>query len=153
MTGRVALLRCAALGVVSGGRSQAGVAAVALTTPSGGAGLDAVIGNPWTKRVIALAAAGELVGDKLPATPSRLTPMAFMPRLAFGAASAAGLGRRLGEPTLVAAALGALGAATGSWLGARWRAVASTRLGSDLPGALIEDGATLGLAALAVRGH
>ncbi|MEO6502193.1 MAG: hypothetical protein ABIQ09_09825 [Jatrophihabitantaceae bacterium] len=59
-----------------------------------------------------------------------------------GAAAGAILTHREGGSrgrTALAGALGLLGAAAGSRLGASWRQAAGTRFGKDLPGALIED--------------
>ncbi|MDQ1720409.1 MAG: hypothetical protein QOI26_143 [Pseudonocardiales bacterium] len=132
------LTRAALLGLASGGRSSFGLAALALTNSSSAG----VLGSPWTRRLAGVAAAGELVGDKLPQTPSRLQPAGLAPRLASGAAAGAILAHREGgsrNRTVLAAALGLLGAAAGSWLGASWRQLAVRRFGKDLPGALIED--------------
>ncbi|HEV2887781.1 MAG TPA: hypothetical protein VGX49_12775 [Jatrophihabitans sp.] len=152
------LIRAVLLGLATGGRSTAGLAALALTNPSSAGAL----GNRWTRWLAGTAAAGELVEDKLPQTPSRLRPEGLVPRLALGAASGAILTHREGgsrNRTALAGALGLLGAAAGSRLGASWRQLAGRRFGSspshsadsdaagqdvrrrypDLPGALIED--------------
>lgn len=146
-----ALRRAALLGLATGARSTAGLTALTLTNDSS-AGL---LGSPWTRRLAGLAAAGELVGDKLPQAPSRLQPEGLAPRLAFGAVAGAILAHREGgarDQAVLAAGLGLLGAATGSWLGASWRRVASQRFGADLPGALIEDACCLAAARHASRG-
>ncbi len=54
--------------------------------------------------------------------------------------------------TVLAGAVGLLGALAGSRLGAAWRQQASRRFGADLPGALIEDAWVLGAARYASRG-
>ena len=132
------LTRATLLGLATGGRSTSALAALTLTNSSSGG----VLGSPWTRRLARLAATGELVGDKLPQTPSRLQPEGLAPRLAFGAAAGAILTNREGGSrgrTALAGALGLLGAAAGSRLGASWRQVAGRQFGKDLPGALIED--------------
>ncbi|MDQ1743685.1 MAG: hypothetical protein QOE23_2024 [Pseudonocardiales bacterium] len=144
------LSRAVLLGLASGGRSTAGLTALALTNPSSAGAL----ANRWTRRLAGTAAAGELVGDKLPQTPSRLEPQGLVPRLALGTAAGAILTRREGAGparTVLAGALGLLGAAAGSRLGASWRQQASRRFGQDLPGALIEDAVWLGVARYASR--
>jgi uncharacterized membrane protein len=97
-----------------------------------------------------LAAFGEMVGDKLPRTPSRLEDGPFVGRVALGAAAGSGVSVAFGRSRIAGAALGAAGAVVGSVAGHRLRAMAvqSTRT-SDTVWALVEDGLaiTLGLAA------
>jgi uncharacterized membrane protein len=70
------------LGAASGLRSQLGVAAVVARS---GPFLPSMFREPWIRRLLLAAAAGELVVDKLPGTPSRLAPQGIVPRLALGA--------------------------------------------------------------------
>src|SRR4051794_34073116 len=73
------------LGAASGLRSQLGVAiVVARSEPC----LPPMLRQPWTRRLVVVAAAGELVVDKLPGTPSRLAPAGIAGRLALGALAA-----------------------------------------------------------------
>ena len=73
------------LGAATGLRSQLGVASVvARSDPS----LPSMFRHPWIRRLVLAAAAGELVVDKLPGTPSRLAPRGIVPRLALGALAA-----------------------------------------------------------------
>ncbi|MHA6794600.1 hypothetical protein ACVGVM_13990 [Pseudonocardia bannensis] len=135
------LLRAAALGAASGARSTAGLTAAAWTSrPTDRGALASRLGGRAGKAVTALLSGGESVADKLPATPSRLSAPGLAPRIALGGASAAAVAGRdgfsPGLPALVAAAA-SVGAAA---LGVRLRAVAAQRLGSDLPGAVTEDG-------------
>jgi uncharacterized membrane protein len=142
--------RAVLVGLATGGRSTSGLAALALTNKSSGGPLS----NPWVGRLAATAAAGELVGDKLPQTPGRLQPQGLAPRLLFGGAAAAILAHREGgsaRVTALAAALGVLGGAAGAQLGASWRQLAQRKLGSDLPGALIEDASWIAAAHYATR--
>ena len=97
-----------------------------------------------------VASAGELVGDKLPKAPSRLSPLGLVPRIACGAVGATVLAHRSGESQLAAGIVGAVAATAASFAGVRWRAAASRRFGRDLPGAVIEDGVALLLAVGAV---
>ncbi|MYV97949.1 hypothetical protein GT354_06580, partial [Streptomyces sp. SID3343] len=75
------LVRAVLVGAATGGRSQAGIAAVYLGASSSA--------GPITRLTVASAAIGELIADKRPTTPSRLTPAGFFPRVALGATSAA----------------------------------------------------------------
>ena len=146
------LLRAAALGAASGSRSTAGVAAVALTSRRGDRGaLASGLGSTPGTVVSALAAAGELVGDKLPATPSRLAPPSLGGRLALGGTSAAAIARRDGHDPVLPALVGAASAAGMSLLGNRLRAAAARRFGSDRPGAFAEDGLAAALGWLGAR--
>jgi uncharacterized membrane protein len=150
-----ALLRPLLLGVVTGLRSQLGLAVLAWSDPPSGrdpAPLRLLRTRPG-RIAIATAAAGEIVADKLPRTPSRLSPPTLAGRLVSGAlvgALAAGRADRRG--TLYAAGAGVLGAGAGAYAGATYRKVAVQRTGTpDLPWALVEDAAAAGLAAAAVR--
>ena len=81
--------RSALLGVTSGARSFTGLAAQVLVTPSlARRQPERALGHLRAKGLIGLAALGELVGDKLPATPSRLTPPSLVGRLGLAAAAA-----------------------------------------------------------------
>ncbi|MEV7973431.1 hypothetical protein [Cellulomonas sp. NPDC089187] len=134
------LLRSALLGVAAGCRASLGVAAPVLTSDV-----------PRLVRLTARAGvAGELIGDKLPSTPSRLLPPSPQGRIVSGATGAVALARRARRPVWSAAGLGALGAAAGTWGGAAWRSWAGRR-GPDWRGALVEDAVAVGLAAVACR--
>jgi uncharacterized membrane protein len=150
-----ALLRPLLLGVVTGSRSQLGLAVLAWSPPRRD--------DPAPLRLLrtragragnALAVAGELVADKLPQTPSRLRPPVLGGRLAVGAlVGALAAERRDLTATGLSAAAGVLGAAAGSWAGARARTTLPERTGTpDLPWALTGDAAAVGLA-VALRGR
>jgi uncharacterized membrane protein len=130
------------LGAASGLRSQLGLATlVARPDPT----LPAMLRQPWTRRVMVAAAAGELVGDKLPATPSRLSPPGIAARLALGALAAGLFARTRQAPWLPAAAIGASSSAVAAKLGHDLRA----RLAEHAPDpavAVVEDVLALGLA-------
>lgn len=95
-------------------------------------------------------AATELVGDKLPQTRSRLTPVPLAARVLAAALGAAWLTRRRRSVPLVLA--GSAGALAGAVLGftARTRLPSITRT-SDLPWAVLEDVSAAALARTAVR--
>jgi uncharacterized membrane protein len=152
--------RSALLGVTSGARSFSGLAAQVLVTPSlARRQPERLLGHLWAKGLIGLAALGELVGDKLPATPSRLAPPALAGRLGLAAATALLVTRAEddGGRAVLPAAAGvavpvAIGAALGSaFLGHAWRGWAARAFGRDWPGAVLEDTAVLTLAAVATR--
>jgi uncharacterized membrane protein len=141
------VLRAATLGVATGGRSSAGMTALALTTPASTPDRWlARLAGPWGRGGAVLAAAGEAVADKLPGTRSRLEPAALAARVAAGLAAGTAYGRRERMPVLATALVSAVGVLVGSVAGARWRAFAADRGWPDLPAALAED---LAVAALA----
>lgn len=135
------LLRAALAGFATGCRSQSALAAYELTSTH----------SRPRRLAAALGAAGELVGDKLPMTPSRLSPVGLGARLLLGAVTGASLAGRGGTARVPAALIGSGAAAATSFLGVRARAMLAERFGSDLPGAFAEDGVALALAGLAVR--
>jgi uncharacterized membrane protein len=147
-----ALLRAVALGAASGSRSTAGVTAVALTSARGDSGrLASGLGSTAGTVTSGVLAAGELVADKLPTTPSRLAPPALGGRLLLGGTSAAAVARRDGHDPALPALVGAASALGMSVLGSRLRAVAARRFGSDKPGAFLEDGVAAALGWLGAR--
>jgi uncharacterized membrane protein len=135
-----ALLRAAALGAASGSRSATGIAAVAWTSRPDDAGAVASrLGGRTGGALTGLAAAGELVADKLPGVPSRLGLPGLAPRVATGATSAAAVARRDGHDPALPGLVGAAAAVAAAVLGVRLRAAAARRFGSDRPGAVAED--------------
>jgi uncharacterized membrane protein len=135
------LLRAAALGAASGARSISGLAAVALTSGPGDRGrLAPRLGSTVGTTATGALAAGELVIDKLPSTPSRLSPPALGPRALLGGSSAAAMASRDGHDPVLPALVGVASALGASVLGVRLRSAAGRRFGSDRPGAFLEDG-------------
>jgi uncharacterized membrane protein len=130
------------LGAASGSRGQLGVAAVvARSDPS----LPPILRQPWTRGLLVAAAAGELVVDKLPATPSRLEPRGLIGRLVLGALAASLFAQTRQAPWLPAAAIGGSSAAVAAKIGHDVRA----RLDQHAPDpavAVVEDALALGLA-------
>lgn len=131
------LRRSLALGLASGGRSSLGL-------------LPAVVGRGSTPKVVTGGlVAGELVVDKLPMTPSRIGgPM--VGRVLTAATGAAVLARREEAGVVPAAAVAVVGAVAGSVAGVVWRDVCSQRSWAG-PGALVEDGVSIALAAYALK--
>jgi uncharacterized membrane protein len=135
-----ALLRAVALGAASGSRSATGLAAVALTSrPDDTGPVASRLGGRPGSTLSGIAAAGELVADKLPNVPSRLAPLGLIPRVVAGATSAAAVARRDGHDPTLPGLVGAAAAIGAAVLGVRLRAAAQRRFGSDRPGAVAED--------------
>jgi len=149
-----ALLRPLLLGVATGMRSQLGLAALAWSGPAGSrdpAVLRALHSRAG-RAALGLAAAGEVVADKLPRVPSRLRPSVFGGRLVSGAvAGALAAGSTGRRAVATGGALGMAGAAAGAYAGAAYRRAAAQRSLPDLPFAVAEDAVAAGLAATAVR--
>ncbi|HWK91782.1 MAG TPA: hypothetical protein VNR17_05920 [Luteimicrobium sp.] len=135
------VVRATFAGAAAGSRSSLGLAQPLLTS-----------GHPALRVLGLLGVGAELVGDKLPSTPSRLDPPGPAVRAVAGAVGAATLTRRSGSragAVLAAALLGALASTAGTFGGAAWRRAVAERGGPDLPAALAEDAAAVTLAALA----
>jgi uncharacterized membrane protein len=141
-TRRGAVVGSMFLGAATGLRGQLGVATVvARSAPS----LPPIFRRPWTRRLVVAAAAGELVVDKLPATPSRLMPAGTVGRLAMGGLAAGLFAQTRHAPWVPAAAIGASSAAVAAKVGHDVRA----RLAHHAPDpavAVVEDALALGLA-------
>lgn len=144
MTHALALLLALLIGVVAGLRAFAAPAAVAWAAMLDWVVLDGTwaqwVGHPITVGVFTVLAVGELVSDQLPKTPSRKTPMQFLPRLVSGGFAGAVIATAWGY-TFGGLGAGVVGAVIGTLGGyeARKRLVAANR-GNDLPIALLEDG-------------
>lgn len=171
--------RSAMAGASTGGRTFTAIAALALTAPPDAAGRpDRTLLAPWARGLLGVLAVGELVGDKLPVSPSRLEAPGLSGRLVFGALCGVVIARRdsadvavPGEPlvdpdptaipgdaagdstlrSVVCAVTGAAAAAAASWLGVTWRARCTSWTHHDWIGAVAEDGVVFGLAAGAAR--
>jgi uncharacterized membrane protein len=130
--------RALLLGFVAGLRSQVPVALLAVEAAQGrfdpgGGRLARRFASPEGVVGAVLACAGELVADKLPATPSRLTPGPFLQRLATGGTVGAAVHYDAGRPRALGALLGAAGAGAGAFAGTRARALAAERTAVPAP--------------------
>ncbi len=95
--------------------------------------------------VFTVLSLGELIGDKLPQTPSRLTVFPLIARLVFGALAGAALAITAGAALALGVAVGALGALIGAFTGYHLRRALTVRAGlPDFPIALIEDLVAIG---------
>lgn len=130
------------LGAASGLRSQLGVATVVARSDSS---LPQIFRHPLTRRLLLVAAAGELIADKLPATPSRLAPPGIAGRLLLGALAAGLFAETQRAPWRPAAAIGASSAAVAAKLGHDLRARLA-RHAPDPAVAVAEDALALGAA-------
>jgi len=151
------LRRAALMGAVAGLRSQMPMVALSravalgeVKAPSGLLGMP--LRSKRGRQILLLSAVGEVIGDKLPFTPSRLSRKPFLGRLGFGALSAATLAQTQGTPVIQAALRGAVGAGIGSIVGYAFRIVVGRVTGlPNLVVALAEDAIALGLAQSAIR--
>jgi uncharacterized membrane protein len=145
-------VRALLLGVVTGLRTQVAVALLAVEAERGrfdpGAGrLARRFASPEGALGAVLAAAGELIADKLPVTPDRTDPGPLLGRVVAGAAVGSAVHYDAGHPRALGALAGAAGAGLGSFAGARVRAALADRTGLPQPllGA-VEDLFAVGLA-------
>lgn len=144
------LLLALLIGVVAGLRSMLAPAAVAWGVGLGWIPVEQTwagfLAHPLARYVFSAFAAMELVGDKLPKTPSRKAPGPFVGRVVSGTVCGAVLGTARGA--LVPGALaGAAGAVIGTLGGYALRKRLAQTLGRDLPAALAEDLIAIGAAA------
>lgn len=152
--------RALMLGVASGLRSATPFAVLALAAqPERPHPLLHGAEQPWSRLatrpalyLTGLFAFGEYVADKLPITPARTAPAPLGGRIVSGSLVGTVIARAAGQPLAPGAALGALGALGGSFLGYAYRHAIATRTNlPDLPFALLEDAAAIGLSYLALR--
>jgi len=149
------LLRPLVLGVVTGLRSQLGLAALAWSEPASARDTRALrlLRSTPGRGLTSAGAAAELVADKLPSTPSRLDPQNLAFRLLAGAGVGALAVNSTDRRTVgVASAVGLAGAAVGTYAGAYYRKLLPARTRTpDLLWAVGEDAVAAGLAATAIK--
>ena len=108
--------------------------------------------NPIAVVVFTLMAVGELIGDKLPQTPNRIALFPLIARAVFGAGVSAILASTILLPVAIGAALGAISAVAGAFIGFHIRRYITVVRGvPDLPIALVEDAVTITLAIVALH--
>lgn len=149
----IPFVQAVGLGVVAGMRSQLPLALLALGAGRGRFAIDAdgavgLLRSPVVQRLLVLSAVGELVGDKLPFAPSRLTPGPLIGRMLFGGLAGAAVASETRRSLLLGAVLGAGGAVFGSWVGYHARVALGSATGIPDPvWGIVEDVAvvTLGM--------
>jgi uncharacterized membrane protein len=145
----------ATLGFVAGLRSQTPFAVLSLLRHGNAedhASLSSplqYLNTPAARVITSILALGELVGDKLPSTPSRLAPAPLAGRLIIGTLVGWAISRQANQSPILGAILGAVGAASGSVAGyyARTWLGKVTKLPSPVLG-IFEDILALGIGAL-----
>jgi len=141
------------LGTATGLRTLMGIAVVSWGARVGYIHVEhswlAFLGYAFTPYILSLMAIGEIINDKLPKTPSRLVPPQFIGRIVMGTLCGTALGLSTGH-LLVGVVSGAAGSVAGTLGGAKARGLGANLFGRDLPAALLEDVAALGIAVCAV---
>lgn len=103
--------------------------------------------HDWTTVLFALAAIGELIGDKLPSTPARTKWYAFIGRLIVGGYAGGVVASGLSSSFVLGVLLGVSGAVIGTYAGYAWRTIVRERAGApDIVFALIEDVVSIAIA-------
>jgi len=144
----VSALRALGLGAISGLRSMSGPALVSRAASTGRLSLEgtafAFLGSSRVSKALLVAALGELVGDKLPMTPSRTSTPPLLGRAASGALLGAALFVSEGRRAAPGAVLGSSAAVAAAFAGERLRALAGEKTGLPDPVlALVEDAVVL----------
>jgi uncharacterized membrane protein len=104
----------------------------------------AVLGSSKVSVLLTLFEVGELIGDKLPMTPSRTSPPPLLGRAASGAFVGAALFASEGRRAATGGALGAVAAVASAYAGERLRARIGQATGAPDPAvALLEDAVVL----------
>ena len=152
----VAHLAPALLGVSTGLRSFTPLAVAAAFARSGKLPLTGTwaqwVAHPVAVGLLSAAAAGEFVGDKLPNTPDRTSPLGLFGRLTLGGLVGAIVATAYKRPLAGGIALGTLGAAAGTYGGYYLRKELTKGAGlNDLPVAITGDAASVALAIRALR--
>jgi uncharacterized membrane protein len=133
---------CVLIGVVAGLRSIVTPAIVSWAAHLGvlhvGGTWLAFMSKTWVTALLTAWAIGELIGDQLPAMPSRKDPPSFALRLVSGAVTGGALGADRGHLS-AGALLGVAGAVIGTLGGYAARARLAAAFGRDRPAALLED--------------
>ena len=143
------------LGMATGLRSMTPAAVLAwaaqLRWPQLGQTGFAFMAAPISAYILTLGACVELVFDKLPITPSRLTPGPLGARVVLGGLCAATLSAAVQQSAILGAVVGGLGGFAGAWVGYQVRRhLTTTRKAPDLLVALVEDVIAIGSAVFVV---
>jgi len=145
------------LGAISGLRSMSGPAFVSLAARNGNLDLEgtplAFLGSSRLSKVIVVMELGELVGDKLPKTPSRSALPPLLGRAASGALVGAAVFVSDGRRATTGAALGSTAAIVAAFAGERLRALAVEKTGLPDPAIALAEDATVLLIGLRSLKH
>jgi uncharacterized membrane protein len=148
----VSASRALGLGAISGLRSLSGPAFVSRAASRGDLNLDrtflAFLSSPRLSKALVLMELGELVGDKLPATPSRTSSPPLLGRAASGALVGAAVFVSEGRRATIGAALGSTAAIAASFTGEWLRALAVEKTGIPDPVVALAEDATVLLVGL-----
>ena len=139
------------LGVSTGVRSFTPLAVAAWFARAGKLPLTGTwaswLGHPASVGAFTLAAVGEFVGDKLPNTPNRTSPLGLIGRLALGGMVGAVVATAFRRPVVNGIAMGVAGSAAGTYGGFYLRKGLTKGAGlPDLPVALSGDVAAVTMA-------
>ncbi|WP_262029183.1 DUF4126 domain-containing protein [Microvirga sp. Mcv34] len=141
------------IGVIAGLRAMMAPAAISWATFLGLIHLEgtwlAFLGYRFTPWILTVLAIGELIGDQLPTTPSRKTPLPFAARIIIGGLCGGAIAAQ-GGSFLGGFVAGAVGGIIGTLGGAEGRARLAAAFSKDRPAALIEDAIAILGAALIV---
>jgi uncharacterized membrane protein len=148
----VSVSRALGLGAISGLRSLSGPAFVSRAASHGHLDLEgtpiAFLGSPRLSTVLILMELGELVGDKLPTTPSRTSPPPLLGRAVSGAVVGAAVFVSEGSRATTGAAVGSTAAIVAAFAGERLRALAVEKTGLPDPVVALAEDATVLLVGL-----
>jgi uncharacterized membrane protein len=151
----IVYVRAATLGFVTGLRSMTSFALLSWLQGDNDSKskdpVEAFLDYPAVRLITALLALGELVGDKLPIIPSRLSPGPLFGRLVIGALAGMSICHQARQSLILGALLGAAGAGAGSFAGyyGRTTLAKATRIPQWLWG-IAEDWLAVYLGSLAV---
>jgi uncharacterized membrane protein len=144
-----------AIGVVAGLRAATPLAALSWAARLGwitvAGSAFAFLAAPLASYITTAFAMLELVGDKLPSTPSRKQLGGFAARIVVGGFAGAALGAGLGSAWM-GILPGIIGAVAGTLGGATMRAKLAVAFNRDLPAALLEDAIAI-VASCLIVGH
>jgi uncharacterized membrane protein len=136
------ILLAFAIGIVAGLRASLPLAALSWAARLGWISLVATplafLATPIASYITTAFAVFELVGDKLPTTPSRKLLLGFASRVVIGGFAGAVLGASLGS-VWMGILPGMIGAVAGTIGGYAMRVKLAAMFGRDLPAALLED--------------
>jgi len=137
-----------ALGAISGLRSASGPAFVGRAANRGDMDLEgtplAFFGSPRLSEALTLAQLGEIIGDKLPMTPSRTAWPPLLGRAVSGGLVGAAAFLSEGRHAATGALIGSSAAVAAAFAGENLRALAVEKSGLPNPGvAVVEDAMVL----------